>query len=225
MKILLVEDEHSLGETISGYLRQEGYVCEWARNFISAEEKVDLYTYDCALIDISLPDGNGLDIVKSIKKSQPQAGIIIISAKNSVDDKISGLDLGADDYLTKPFHLSELNSRIRSLQRRRNFEGNTEMQVGDLKIIPSQHEVWFQQKELGLTKKEFALLLFFVSNKNRVISKEAIAEHLWGDEADALDSFDFVYSHIKNLRKKIHAVGAADAFTSIYGIGYKLIDT
>jgi len=221
VKILLVEDETSLGDAVLSFLKNEGHVCEWAKNFNSANEKAGLYQYDCALIDITLPGGSGLDIVKTIKTRNAKTGIIIISAKNSLDDKISGLDLGADDYITKPFHLAELNSRLNSVLRRRNFEGNNEIVFDKIKLIPEKQEVFVSDKLIALTKKEFDLLLFFISNKGRVVTKESIAEHLWGDDADAADSFDFIYSHIKNLRKKIMDAGGNDYVKSVYGMGYK----
>ena len=221
MKILLVEDETALGDSIISFLKKEGHVCEWVKNFIAGDEKVSLYPYDCALIDIGLPGGSGLDLVKTLKKNNPKTGIIIISAKNSLDDKVAGLDLGSDDYITKPFHLAELNSRLNSVLRRRNFEGSKEIVFEKIKISPEKQEVRVNGKIATLTKKEFDLLLFFISNKNRVVTKESIAEHLWGDEADAADSFDFIYSHIKNLRKKIMDAGGDDYIRSVYGMGYK----
>ncbi len=221
MKILLVEDEFALGESIISFLKNEGHVCEWVKNFDEGNEKTGIYQYDCALIDITLPGGNGLDIVKALKKKNPKTGIIVLSAKNSLDDKISGLDLGADDYITKPFHLAELNSRLNSVLRRRKFEGSNEIVFEKLKLIPDKQEVFVKGKPINLTKKEYDMLLFFISNKNRVVTKESIAEHLWGDEMDMADSFDFIYSHIKNLRKKIMDAGADDYIRSIYGIGYK----
>jgi DNA-binding response OmpR family regulator len=221
VKILLVEDEAAIGESVVSFLKKEGHVCEWVKNFGAGDEKVSLYQYDCALIDIGLPGGSGLDIIKSLKKNNPKTGIIIISAKNSLDDKISGLDLGADDYITKPFHFAELNSRLNSVLRRRNFEGSSEIVFEKIKIIPDKQEVSVKGKTLSLTKKEFDLLLFFISNKNRVVTKESIAEHLWGDEMDMADSFDFIYSHIKNLRKKITDAGGDDYLRSVYGMGYK----
>ena len=221
MKILLVEDEVALGESVIILLKKEGHVCEWVKNFSAGDEKVEIYQYDCALIDITLPDGSGLDIVKALKKNNPKTGIIIISAKNSLDDKISGLDLGADDYITKPFHLAELNSRLNSVLRRRNFEGSNEIVFEKLKLAHDKQEVFANNKLVNLTKKEFDLLLFFISNKNLVVTKESIAEHLWGDEMDMADSFDFIYSHIKNLRKKIMDTGGDDYIKSVYGIGYK----
>ena len=221
VKILLAEDEKALGESILAFLKNEGHVCEWVKDFHAGEEKAGMYQYDCALIDIGLPGGSGLDIVKALKKSNAKTGIIIISAKNSLDDKISGLDLGADDYITKPFHLAELNSRLNSVLRRRNFEGSNEIIFEKLKLIPDKQEVFVKGKALTLTKKEYALLLFFISNKNRVVTKESIAEHLWGDDMDMADSFDFIYSHIKNLRKKIMDAGGDDYLKSVYGMGYK----
>lgn len=217
----MVENEAALGESVISFLKKEGHLCEWVKNFSAGDEKVNIYQYDCALIDIGLPGGSGLDIVKALKKNNPKTGIIIVSAKNSLDDKISGLDLGADDYITKPFHFAELNSRLNSVLRRRNFEGSSEIIFEKIKIIPDKQEVAVKGKNISLTKKEFDLLLFFISNKNRVVTKESIAEHLWGDEMDMADSFDFIYSHIKNLRKKITDAGGDDYLKSVYGMGYK----
>lgn len=220
MKILVIEDEQALCETIVSYLEEEGYRCEQAGTVELGSEKVNLYEYDCMLVDISLPDGSGLSLVKELKKCHPETGIIIISAKNSMDDKISGLDLGADDYLTKPFHLPELNSRIKSLLRRRKFEGKQELVIDKITILPESKQVLVGGEPLQLTKKEFDLLMFFVSNRGRVLTKESIAEHLWGDFADSADSFDFVYSHIKNLRRKLVERTGTDYFQNVYGTGY-----
>ncbi len=221
MKILLVEDEAHLAESIISYLKNEGYICEWASVFDEADERISIYEYDCALVDITLPGGNGLELIGGLKTSHPKTGIIIISAKNSLEDRIKGLDLGADDYITKPFHLAELNSRIKSVLRRRKFEGNKEVVFGEISIIPEEQLVTVHGDKIVLTKKEFDLLLFFVSNQNRVLTKEAIAEHLWGDHADMVDSFDFIYSHIKNLRKKLMEKGCEDYVRTLYGMGYK----
>lgn len=218
---MLIEDESALGDSIISFLKKEGYLCEWVKTYLGGEEKISVYDYDCVLIDIGLPDGNGLDIVQAIKQNNIKTGIIIISAKNSLDDKVRGLDLGADDYITKPFHLAELNSRIKSVFRRRNFEGSKEIVFGKIKINLHSQEVIVNGRPVSLTKKEYALLMFFISNKNRVLPKESIAGHLWGDEADLADSFDFIYSHIKNLRKKIIKEGGEDCIQSIYGMGYK----
>ena len=221
MKILLIEDEKELSRSIESYLSQENFICETACTYDEAREKINLYSYDCLVVDITLPDGNGLDIIRELKKKQMEAGIIIVSAKNSVDDKITGLEIGADDYLAKPFHLSELNARIKSIIRRRSFGGKNEINMNEIRIIPDEMEVFINEQNISLTKKEFDLLIFFLSNKNRVLTKEAIAEHLWGDEIDMVDSFDFIYTHIKNLRRKIMEKGGADYIRTIYGMGYK----
>jgi len=220
VKILVIEDEKMLCETIVSYFEREGYRCEQAGTVEMGTEKVNLYEYDCMLVDIGLPDGNGLTLVRKLKKCHPETGIIIISARNSLDDKISGLDLGADDYLTKPFHLSELNSRIKSLLRRRKFDGQKELIVDKIRILPENRQVFVHDELLPITKKEFDLLLFFISNPGRVLTKESIAEHLWGDFADSADSFDFVYSHIKNLRRKLLEKSGTDYFRNVYGTGY-----
>ena len=220
MKILLIEDEISLSESITNYLKQEGYVCETALDFKSADEKIGSYDYDCLIVDITLPGGNGLDIIRKLKKNS-QAGVIIVSAKNSLDDKITGLDIGADDYITKPFHLSELNARLKSLLRRKNFEGKKEIKLNEISIVPDTQVVSVNDKHLDLTKKEYDLLMYFITNKDRVLTKDAIAEHLWGDNIDSADSFDFIYTHIKNLRKKLIEKGAADYIKTVYGMGYK----
>jgi len=223
MKILLIEDEKELCRSIETYLKQENYLCESALTYEDALEKVSMYVYDCIVVDITLPDGNGLDIIRALKENKTETGIIIISAKNSLDDKIIGLDIGADDYLTKPFHLSELNARIKSIIRRRNFGGSNEIILNEIHILPDQMQVMIEGNEIILTKKEFDLLIFFISNQNRVLTKEAIAEHLWGEEMDMADSFDFIYTHIKNLRKKMLEKGGHDYINTIYGMGYKFV--
>jgi DNA-binding response OmpR family regulator len=203
------------------FLKQEGYLCEVVTDFKSADEKIELYQYDCILVDINLPDGNGLNLVKALKKLKAQAGIIIISARNSVDDKIEGLDLGADDYLSKPFSLAELNSRIKSVLRRRKFDGNDEIVFNEITIKPNESTVLVNGASVTLTKKEYDLILFLISNKNRILTKETIAEHLWGDDMDMADSYDFIYTHIKNLRKKLVEKGCQDYMKTVYGMGYK----
>jgi DNA-binding response OmpR family regulator len=221
MKILLIEDEPELRKSIKHFLHEENYLVESASDFSKAADKTELYDYDCVLVDITLPGGNGLDIIRRLKKSRSKAGIIIISAKNSLDDKVLGLELGADDYLTKPFHLSELNARIKSVIRRRSFDGEKEIVFEEIRVNPDSQTVTVKKKEVALTKKEFDLLVYFISNKNRVITKESIAGHLWGDDMDMADSYDFIYSHIKNLRKKLIEAGASDYIHTIYGAGYK----
>ena len=221
MKVLLIEDEIELSRSITEYLQKENYRCEAVLTFEDAMEKINLYRYDCIIVDINLPDGSGLDVISALKKLKSETGIIIISAKNSLDDKVAGLGIGADDYLTKPFHLPELNARVKSIIRRRSFGGINEIIFNDIRILPEQMEVTVNSQSLVLTKKEYDLLIFFLSNKDRVLTKEAIAEHLWGDEMDMADSFDFIYTHIKNLRKKIMEKGGEDYIRTIYGMGYK----
>lgn len=221
MKLLIIEDEKLLSESISGFLEKEGFICETALTFDMAQEKINLYHYDCVIVDLTLPDGNGLNIIKELKNLDDQSGIIIISARSALDDKITGLEIGADDYLTKPFHLSELNARIKSVIRRKSFEGKKEIIVNEIKIIPDSAEVFVNNHPILLTRKEYELLLFFTSNRDRILTKESIAEHLWGDEMDMEDSHDFIYSHIKNLRKKILEKTNNDYIKNIYGMGYK----
>lgn len=224
MKILIVEDEQQLLESISGYLSKQGFICEEAITWREAEDKLSVYRYNIVILDITLPDGNGLDLIKLLKKSHPDTGILIVSAKNSLDDKLTGLDLGADDYITKPFHLSELNSRINAIIRRKYFHGNNRLIHNEFEIDTASMLVVVNSQPLNLTKKEYDLLLYFITNKNRVLTKEAIAEHLWGDNIDLADNFDFVYTHIKNIRKKITREGGTDYLKTVYGVGYKFTD-
>ena len=219
MNILIIEDEKALSESIATYLESQDYNCDIASDFSSAIHKTDYNNYDCILLDITLPGGNGLKILEQLKEDKKSDGVLIISARNSLDDKIHGLNLGADDYLSKPFHLSELNARIAAIIRRKNFEGNNLIQFHDLKIDTQSKSVAIGQTEIELTKKEYQLLLYFISNKKRLISKEAIAEHLWGNDIGG--NFDFIYTHIKNLRKKLMDAGGADYIKSVYGMGYK----
>jgi DNA-binding response OmpR family regulator len=222
MKILLIEDETALSDSVLMYLKEEGYICEWAGDFDTAQEKIELYEYDCVVVDIMLPDGSGLDIIRELKHRKIPAGIIIISAKNSLEDKIAGLEIGSDDYMTKPFHLSELNARLKALIRRRTFAGNQAIVFHEIRILPEQMQVFVHEENMILTKKEYDLLLYFIANPQRVLTKESIVEHLWGDESDSLDSFDFLYTHIKNLRKKLIEKNCQDYIQSVYGIGYKM---
>jgi DNA-binding response OmpR family regulator len=224
MKLLIVEDELELLNSISSYLQKEDFVCEKATTYFEAEDKIISYKYDVIILDINLPDGNGLDILKHVKKSNPETGVLIVSAKDSLDDKLKGLDLGADDYITKPFHLAELNSRVNSLIRRRKFEGSKNIIFHEIEIDPDAKSVIANKTPLELTKKEYYLLLYFITNKNRVLTKEAIAEHLWGDNIDMLDNFDFIYTHMRNLRKKLKKTGANDYLQTIYGLGYKFCE-
>ncbi len=221
MKILIIEDERELAKSMMVYLRQESYVCEVAYTSQEALEKVIFHEYDCILLDITLPDGNGLEILDRLKKEDKSEGVIIISAKNSLDDKIQGLNLGADDYLAKPFHLSEMGARISAVIRRKRFEGNNTLSFDELTIDLVGKVTTVNNKLIDLTRKEYDLLLFLISNKNRVVSKNAIAEHLSGDAADVFDNFDFIYAHMKNLKKKLSEAGSQDFIKTVYGLGYK----
>jgi DNA-binding response OmpR family regulator len=203
------------------YLQQEGYICECATDLREARIKAADFTYECLIVDLTLPGGNGLEVVKLVKENNPETGIIIISAKNALDDKLTGLEMGADDYLTKPFHLSELNARLKSVIRRRNFNGRKTVHAGRLEVFTDSAEVMVEGKKLPLTKKEYFLLLYFLSNRNRVLTKDSIAEHLWGDHMDGLDSLDFIYTHIKNLRRKLLDSCGEDYIQTVYGLGYK----
>jgi DNA-binding response OmpR family regulator len=221
MKILIIEDETQLAKDIANYLSEESYLCEFATTFQQAITKIESYHYDCILLDIMLPDGNGMKILEELKSQNKQEGVIIISAKNALDDKIEGLKLGADDYLTKPFHFSELAARIYSIIRRKQFTNSNTFQQNELEIDLLSKTVLVKNKKVVLTKKEFDLLLYFIGNKNRVISKSTLAEHLSGDFADMLDNHDFVYAHIKNLKKKLSEAGAESYLKTVYGTGYK----
>ncbi|MBD0297814.1 MAG: response regulator transcription factor [Bacteroidota bacterium] len=221
MKVLIVEDEPELARSIVTYLSSESYLCEVAPDFKTALEKIETLDYDCILLDISLPDGNGLTLLEELKANNKTDGVIIISAKNAIDDRIKGLNLGADDYLTKPFHLSELSARVAAVIRRRRFEGHTTLTLNELTIDLQAKTVTVNGEPVELTRKEYDLLLYLASNKNRVVSKNAIAEHLSRGEADLMPNFDVIYAHIKNLKRKLAAAGAEDYIKSIYGMGYK----
>ena len=221
MKILLIEDEPDLRSTLKSFLEKEGYAVYTAENAFEAEDELLVYQFDLILLDITLPDGNGLDLLALIKKCQDNAGVLIVSAKNSIDDKVSGLDLGADDYITKPFHLAELNSRIRALIRRKVFDNKEVLNFNEIAIDAVSKSVQISGKTVELTSKEYSLLLYLITNKERVLTKEDIADHLWGDSAGYFDNYDFIYAHIKNLRKKIQAVGGNDYLKTVHGIGYK----
>ncbi|KQM77013.1 two-component system response regulator [Pedobacter sp. Leaf216] len=221
MKILVVEDEQALYESILAYFTGEGNICELATNFASASEKIALYHYDCILLDLGLPDGEGLELLTQLKSINKKDGVLIISARHSLDDRLAGLDLGADDYLVKPFHLSELKARVSAIVRRKNFDGNNLIIFNEIKVDVAAMKTTVNEQPVVLTKKEFDLLVYFLSNKNKVVTKNAMAEHLWGDEMDLSDDFDFIYTHVKNLKKKLSEAGAKDYLRSVYGIGYK----
>lgn len=223
MKILIVEDNPDLRENILTYLSRENYVCETAVDYEQGFDKIMSYSYDVALIDIMLPKGNGLQLLRDLISVRPQTGSIIISARNALDDKVRGLEIGADDYLTKPFQLPELLARIKAVHRRNQLEGSDVLNLGNVEINTATRVVSVNGTSLNLTPKEYDLLLYFASNKNRVLSKQTIAEHLWGDYVDHLENLDFVYQHIKNLRKKMNEAGASDYIESVYSVGYKFV--
>ena len=222
MKILIVEDERDLRETIRASLQKEKFVVETASDYFSALDKINDYDYDCILLDIMLPGGSGLDLLRELKHLRRNDSVIIISAKDSLDDKVDGLDLGADDYLTKPFHLAELNARVKSLIRRRVAQGDLTVSLGNLTLDPDKHLVKVGDEPLTLNRKEYDLLYYFVVNPNRVINKMSLAESVWGDNIDQADSLDFIYSQVKNLRKKLKLAGATVEVKAVYGFGYKL---
>ncbi|KAA9356525.1 response regulator transcription factor [Larkinella humicola] len=221
MKILIIEDEPELAQSITDYLSDENYLCELAGTYHQALNKVLAYQYDCILLDLTLPGGDGLKILDELKRQHKQDGVIIISAKNSFEDKIKGLQMGADDYLAKPFHLPELAARIYSVIRRRNFDNTNLILQNGLQIDLLSKTVTVNGMPVLLTKKELDLLLYFIGNKNRVISKSALAEHLSGDLADMLDNHDFVYAHIKNLKKKLSEAHYGNHLKTVYATGYK----
>ncbi len=222
MKILIIEDEPEILKTIESFLLSENYIVEKATNFSSALEKVRLYAYDCILLDISLPGGSGLKILEDMKKNQISGNTIIISARNAVDDKVAGLELGADDYLTKPFHLAELHARIKAVLRRKKFDGKEILELKNTTIDYSQREILVNGKLLELNRKEYDILIFLSANMNRLITKTALAEHVWGDHIDNADNFDFIYAQIKNIRKKLKDATSDLSVESVYGVGYKL---
>jgi DNA-binding response OmpR family regulator len=222
LKLLIIEDERALNQSIVAYLTAADYICEPVYTYKDAMEKIEGYDYDCIILDIMLPGGNGMQLLQYLKKNRKSDAVIIISAKDALEDRIEGLQTGADDYLVKPFHLSELSVRIAAILRRKNFSGQPVIIAGDIQIDTNGKEVLISNRAIALTLKEYQLLLFFVVNRNKVLSKNSIVEHLWGDDMDFVANHDFIYTHIKNLRKKIIAAGGNDSIRSVYGVGYKM---
>lgn len=223
MKILIVEDDKDLREITTTSLEKERYVVSQAPDYRTALQKIEDYDYDCILLDIMLPDGNGLDLLEELHALGKRTNVIILSAKDSLEDKVNGLDLGADDYLPKPFHLAELHARIKSLFRRNLRDGERKLQVGNIEVFPDQFRVLVQGKEIELNRKEYDILNYFMSRPGRLVNKNTLAESVWGDHIDQVDNFDFIYAQIKNLRKRLKDAGATPELKSVYGFGYKFV--
>lgn len=223
MKILIVEDEPALRELIQRSLENERYITEVAPDYDTAIEKVEVYDYDCILLDIMLPGGNGLDLLKHLKDLRKKENVIVISAKDSLEDKILGLELGADDYLPKPFHLAELNARVKSVLRRKHRDGEHAIVLGNVRLLPDSFQVWINNEQLELSRKEYDILHYFMNRPNRMVNKNTLAESVWGDHIDQVDNFDFIYAQIKNLRKKLKNHQASIEIKAVYGFGYKLV--
>lgn len=223
MKILIIEDEKDLSNSISNYLSRDNFTCESAFDFHGAMEMASMNEYSCIILDIGLPNGNGLNILTELRKNKNNTAVIIISARNALTDKVNGLNTGADDYLSKPFHLPELTARVSAIMRRKLFNGNNEIVLDKLIVDIRERTVKIEKVAIDLTKKEFDLLLYFISNKNKVVTKESIVEHLWGDHIDMLPNYDFIYTHVKNLRKKLIDHACPDYIKAIYGVGYKFL--
>ena len=223
MKILIIEDDLSFQEILRKTLEKERYIVEVAPNYRTGLIKLSDYTYDCILLDINLPDGNGLDLLRELKEMKKTGSLIIISARDTIEDKVEGLDLGADDYLPKPFHLAELLSRIKSVLRRNNQGGEQYVSYGEVKVNPHTFDIWVGDTKRELSRKEFDLLLYFLQRPNRIVSKNMLAEAIWGDHFDDVDNYDFVYAQIKNLRKRLSAWDADIEIVAVYGMGYKLV--
>ena len=223
MKILIVEDDNDLREITTHSLEKERYVVSQAPDYHTALQKIEDYDYDCILLDIMLPDGNGLDLLAELHALGKHTNVIILSAKVSLEDKVNGLDLGADDYLPKPFHLAELHARIKSLFRRKLREGERKLQVGNVELFPDDFRVMVQGKEIELNRKEYDILNYFMSRPGRLVNKNTLAESVWGDHIDQVDNFDFIYAQIKNLRKRLKDAGATPELKSVYGFGYKFV--
>ncbi len=222
MKILIVEDDNNLRELMHKALVDDHHVVETAAQVYEAKMKIEIYDYDCILLDIMLPDGNGLDVLRQLKEARKEAGVIIISAKDSLEDKVTGLDLGADDYLTKPFHIAELSARVKSVFRRKQQHGENFVEFGNVKILPETRQVLINGQPIELLKKEFDILHFFMTRPERAVSKSTLAESVWGDYIDQADNYDFIYAQMKNLRKRLTEAQANIEITTVHGYGYKL---
>ena len=223
MKILIIEDEKGMRETLETFFVQQKFVVETAHDFDSGLSKLSVYDYDCILLDIMLPGGSGLDLLTEMKRMNKRESVIIISARDAIDDKVLGLELGADDYLPKPFHLAELNARVKSLIRRNQSGGDMSVSIENVKLLPDKRTVFVNDEELPLNRKEFDLLYYFMVTPHSLLNKTPLTEAVWGDNIDQADDLEFLYSQVKNLRRKLKTAGADVEIKAVYGFGYKLI--
>ena len=221
-KIMIVDDDRNICELLRLYIEKEGFETAIANDGKAAVQMFDSVNPDLMLLDIMLPDGNGLQLLNTLKELRKQENVIIISAKDSLEDKVIGLDLGADDYLPKPFHLAELNARIKSVARR-NHPGSPDfIEYGNIRVNPGLFRVYVNDTELELNRKEYDILYYFINRPDRLINKNLLAEAVWGDHIDQADNFDFIYAQIKNLRKKLNLAEASAEIKAVYGFGYKM---
>ena len=223
MKILIIEDELALLQTVEEFLKSENFLTETAHDFHAGLEKALTYEYDCILLDIMLPGGSGLDILMALKEQHKKQPVLILSAKDSVEDKVLGLEIGADDYLAKPFHLAELLARVKSIIRRNARDGEKLLQYKNVTVDPDNRQVMVDGKEMVLNRKEYDLFYYFILRPNKLMEKTSLIESVWGDSSDQADSLDFIYSQIKNIRKKLKEAQADMDLQAVYGVGYKLV--
>ncbi len=224
MKVLIIEDNLELSKMISDALRSQRFVVEVAYSYAEAVAKVGVYNYDCILLDVMLPDGSGLNVLRDLKSMNKSENVIILSANDSIDDKITGFDLGADDYLAKPFHMSELVARIRSVLRRNTNSGKLTIDLGNVSLDPDKFGVSINGECVELVKKEYDILRYMMERPDTLITKELLAEAVWGDHIDQVDNFDFIYTQLKNLRNTLVKSGATVSIKTIYGFGYKITE-
>jgi len=222
MRILLVEDEKSLALEIKGFMEAEGDICDISFSLRDASENLAINPYDFVLLDLGLPDGDGLDLLNEISDNQERTSIIILTARSEVDDRVKGLQLGADDYLAKPFSLVELKARMQAIVRRKSGWNRDLITIGAFEMDLNSKSISYQKEEISLTKKEFTLLHFMVVNKNRVLNRFQLAEHLWGDHLEDDYQSNYIDVHIKNIRKKLGHFASTDWLETVRGLGYKI---
>ncbi|WP_295720939.1 response regulator transcription factor [Mucilaginibacter sp.] len=223
MNVLIVEDEKGLALEVDEFLSHEGFTVEHARTKRSAEEKIFINNYDFILLDLGLPDGDGFDLLKMLKGlDKREDAVIILTARGAVDDRVSGLEQGADDYLAKPFSLSELLARMHAITRRKHRLESNDINIKGLKVNIQNRTVMYNEERINLTKKEFEIFNYLVLNKNRVISRTNLTEHVWGDVLEINSDSNFVDVHVKNLRKKLSQYIPIDWFETVRSIGYRI---